>query len=108
VKTTSTTETLSVSDAVKRGLPGLARAAEGGSTIVVERNHQPVAAIIGAEHYRELQEAERDLRDLSIVLIRSVTDTGSRTSLDDSIVQFGFSRDDLERELDEDLTAGRE
>lgn len=101
-------QTLSMSDAAKRGVPGLARAAETGATFVVERNHRPVAAIIGVEQLRRYEEAERDLRDLSIVLIRSATDSGKRTSLEDVMTRFGFDREQLERELDEDIPAGRE
>lgn len=103
-----TTKTLSISDAAKRGIPGLARAAETGATFVVERNHRPVAAIIGVDQFHRYEEAERDLRDLSIVLIRSVTDSGARTSLDDVMARFGFDRAQVERELDDDVVAGRE
>lgn len=99
---------LSISDAAKRGVPGLARDAETGSSIVVERNHRPVAAIIGVNELHRYQEAERDLRDLAVVLIRTATDTGERTSLSDVLTRFGFDRATLERELDEDLAAGRE
>ena len=101
-------QNLSMSDAAKRGVPGLARAAETGATFVVERNHRPVAAIIGVEQLHRYQEAERDLRDLSIVLIRSATDTGARTSLDEVMARFGVDREKVGRELDEDLAAGRE
>jgi PHD/YefM family antitoxin component YafN of YafNO toxin-antitoxin module len=99
---------LSISDAAKRGVPGLARDAETGSSIVVERNHRPVAAIIGVNELHRYQEAERDLRDLAVILIRTATDTGERTSLSDVFTRFGFDRTALERELDEDLAAGRE
>jgi len=102
------TYSLSISDAAKRGVPGLARDAETGSSIMVERNHRPVAAIIGVNELHRYQEAERDLRDLAVVLIRTATDTGERTSLNDVFTRFGFDRATLERELDEDLAAGRE
>jgi len=99
---------LSVSAATKRGIAGLARDAETGSSITVERNHRPVAAIIGVNELHRYQEAERDLRDLAVVLIRTATDNGERTSLDDVFSRFGFDRATLEREVDEDLAAGRE
>ena len=105
--TKKVTQTLSVSDAAKRGVPGLARAAECGATFVVERNHQPVAAIIGVEQFHRYEAAERDLRDLAIVLIRTATDTGARTSLSEVMSRFGVEREEVERELDEDLAAGR-
>jgi len=102
------TYSLSVSDATKRGVAGLARDAETGSSITVERNHHPVAAIIGVSELHRYQEAERDLRDLAVVLIRTASDAGERTSLDDVFSRFGFDRDSLEREIDEDFAAGRE
>jgi hypothetical protein len=68
----------------------------------------PVAAVIGADRLLEYQEAERDLRDLSLVMVRMVTDNGHRTSLDDVFSRFGFDRETLRQELDEDLAAGRE
>jgi antitoxin (DNA-binding transcriptional repressor) of toxin-antitoxin stability system len=106
--TRTPTYSLSVSDATKRGIAGLARDAESGSSITVERNHRPVAAIIGVSELYRYQEAERDLRDLAVVLIRTATDNGERTSLDDVFSRFGFDRATLEREVDEDLAAGRE
>ena len=105
--TRTPTYSLSVSAATKRGIAGLARDAETGSSITVERNHRPVAAIIGVSELHRYQEAERDLRDLAVVLIRTATDSGERTSLDDVFSRFGFDRATLEREVDEDLAAGR-
>ncbi len=101
-------ETLSITDASSRGISGLARDAEAGATFLVERRNAPVAAIIGADRLYEYQEAERDLRDLSLVVARVMSDSGRRTSLDDVITLFGFDRDALAREVDEDLAAGRE
>lgn len=99
---------LSITDAAKRGVPSLARAAELGSEILVERRRQPVAAIIGVDRLRAYQEAERDLRDLSLVMVRAATDSGRRISLDDVFSRFGFDRESVEREVDGDLAAGRE
>jgi hypothetical protein len=99
---------ISITDAGKRGVSSLARAAELGSSFLVERRHTPVAAVIGADRLFEYQEAERDLRDLSLVMVRFVSDNGHRTSLDDVFSRFGFDRETLQKELDEDLAAGRE
>jgi len=101
-------ETLSITDAGKRGVSSLARDAEHGAAFLVERRHQPVAAIIGADRLLEYQEAERDLRDLSLVMVRLATDGGRRTSLDEVFSRFGFDREAVQHELDEDLAAGRE
>jgi hypothetical protein len=99
---------LSITDAGKRGVSSLARAAELGAAFLVERRHQPVAAIIGVDRLLAYQEAERDLRDLSLVMVRAATDNGRRTSLDEVFSRFGFDRETVEHELDEDLAAGRE
>ena len=66
------------------------------------------AAIIGVSELHRYQEAERDLRDLAVVLIRTATDNGERTSLEDVFSRFGFDRATLEREVDEDLATSRE
>jgi hypothetical protein len=57
---------------------------------------------------RGLDELEADLRDIALVLARMAGDDGRLTSLDDAIAGLGFDRSALERELDDDLAAGRE
>ncbi len=101
-------ETLSITDASSRGISGLARDAEAGVAFLVKRRNSTVAAIIGADRFYEYEEAERDLRDLSLVVARVMSDGGRRTSLDDVISRFGFDRAALAREVEEDLAAGRD
>ena len=84
--TSQPTYSLSISDAAKRGVSGLAR---------------------DADIFQVLSGLAPLHRDLAVVLIRTATDTGERTSLDDVIMKFGFNRTTLEHELDEDLAAGR-
>jgi hypothetical protein len=48
---------------------------------------------------------ERD-PDVDLVVGRLAADSGTRISLDDVISKFGFSREELERELDADIAAG--
>jgi hypothetical protein len=43
----------------------------------------------------EIDEAAADLHDLALVLARSVTDSGERTSLDDVLAAFGHTRESL-------------
>lgn len=86
---------LSVTDATKRGVAGLVADAEDGADLVVTRHHRPVAAVVGIRRLAELEEAAADLRDLALVLSRSVTDTGRRTSLDDVIIAFGHTRESI-------------
>ena len=86
---------ISVTDATKRGVAGLVADAENGAELVVTRHHRPVAVVIGAARLAELDEAAADLRDLTLVLSRAVTDTGHRTSLDEVIAAFGHTRESL-------------
>jgi len=99
---------LSVTDASAKGVAALVRDAEGGAEVVVERRRLPVAAVVSVRRLEALREAERDLRDIGLILARLATDTGERTALDDAISRFGFDRAALEAELDDDLVAGRE
>jgi len=99
---------LSVTEASSMGVAAIVRDAEMGTDIVVERHHQPVAAVISVRRLAVLQEAQRDLRDIGLILSRAATDSGKRTELSEVIASFGFDRAALESELDEDLAAGRE
>lgn len=99
---------LSITDASARGVSSLAHDAEIGGVVVLERRHEPVAAVIGVQRLEMLREAERDLRDLGIVLTRAATDDGVRHTLSDAFERFGFDRAALEAELDEDLATGLE
>jgi hypothetical protein len=47
------------------------------------------------------EEAAADLRDLALVLARSVTDSGRRTSFDDVLAAFGQTRDSIAAVEDE-------
>jgi len=97
---------LSVTEAAKRGLPRIVADAENGAAVVIERRGQKVAAVMAYERARALVQREDDVRDAILVLSRIVTDSGGRTGLDDVIAAFGFDRDELERELDAEITAG--
>ncbi|HET8657595.1 MAG TPA: hypothetical protein VFM55_01195 [Micromonosporaceae bacterium] len=86
---------VSVSEATQRGVAGLVADAEQGSDVIVTRRHQAVAAVVGMQRLREIEEAAADLRDLALVLARSATDTGERTSLDDILTAYGHTRESL-------------
>ncbi|MEP6666402.1 MAG: hypothetical protein ABJA81_08150 [Nocardioidaceae bacterium] len=64
--------------------------------------------MVSMRHLEELRRLEEDLRDAALVLARTATDSGHRTELDEAIVTFGFTRGELEVELDADLAAGRD
>ncbi|MBE1588476.1 type II toxin-antitoxin system prevent-host-death family antitoxin [Nonomuraea angiospora] len=86
---------LSVTEAAQRGVARLVAEAEQGTDLVVTRRHQPVAAVVSIRRLNELEEAAADLRDLALVLARSVTDTGARVSLDEVVAAFGHTRESL-------------
>lgn len=90
--------TLSVTEAAAKGVPGLVRDVEHGEDVIVARRGHPVAAVIGIRRVQELRALESDLRDLALVLTRAASDTGARTSVDDAIGMFGFTRKELEAE----------
>ncbi|CAB4998863.1 unannotated protein [freshwater metagenome] len=102
----SVEHSLSVIDAASRGVPALVREAEHGEALMVTRRGVPVAYVLGVSHWERLNELESDLRDVALLLARAATDTGARTSLDDAISSFGYTRDELEAELEADLTRG--
>ncbi|MCK2214680.1 type II toxin-antitoxin system Phd/YefM family antitoxin [Actinomadura sp. ATCC 31491] len=86
---------LSVTEAAQRGVARLVADAEQGTDLVVTRRRQPVAAVVSMRRVNELEEAAADLRDLALVLARSVTDTGERVSLDEVLAAFGHTRESL-------------
>ena len=59
-------------------------------------------------HLEELERLQQNLRDSVLLLSRLATDIGQRTDLDEAISSLGFDRDELEEELNTELTAGRE
>jgi prevent-host-death family protein len=92
---------ITVAEATKRGVAGLVADAEHGADIVVTRHRRPVAAVVGVHRLAEFEEAAADLRDLALVLARSVTDSRRRTSLDDVLAAFGHTRDSVAAVEDE-------
>jgi len=86
---------LTVTEATKRGVAGLVADAEQGDVLVVTRHRRPVAAVVGVRRLAEIDEAAADLRDLALVLARTVSDSGRRTSLDDVLTAFGHTRESL-------------
>ncbi|WP_425827554.1 type II toxin-antitoxin system Phd/YefM family antitoxin [Streptomyces fractus] len=96
------THELTVTEASQRGLAKLVSEAEQGSDLIVTRRHRPVAAVVGIDRLEELENAASDLHDLALVLARSTTDTGRRTSLDDVLAAYGHSRDTLSQPPDDE------
>ncbi len=92
---------LSVTEAAQRGVARLIADAEHGPGVIVTRRNQPVAAVLSVRHLAEIDRAAADLSDLALVLARSVTDTGRRTSADDVLAAFGQTRQSLAELPDE-------
>lgn len=93
-------EALSITEANRRGISGLVRSAEAGPAVILSRQGRVVAEIVSAREIRELRKGQEDLADALLALTRFLTDTGNRTDLDDAIEAFGFTRAELEAELD--------
>lgn len=93
---------LSVTEAARRGVAGLVHDAEQGSDIIVTRRQQPVAALVSTQRLAEIEQSVTDLHDLALVLARSATDTGERTSLNDVLAAFGHTRESLAQLSDDE------
>lgn len=71
--------------------------AASGRTIVVIKNSQPFAAIVGLDAVKRLShiaEAEENLRLWTLALVRSVSDNGERFDLDEVAREFGVDLDE--------------
>lgn len=86
-----TQDLISITEAVNRGLSRLVRDAESGRVPILLRNNRPVAAIVSIERLQELDDA----RDLALVAARMLTESGDRSSLDEVLQAFGYTREDL-------------
>lgn len=90
------THELSVTEAAQRGVAGLVAEAEQGADLIVTRRNKAVAVMIGIDRLAELESAASDLYDLALVMARSATDSGRRTSLEDVLAAYDLTIDDLE------------
>jgi len=93
-----------ISEVSKRGFSRLVAEAESGRDLLFMRAGKPAAAMVSVERMDRLQRleaAEEDLGLLALALVRSVTDNGNRTSLDDVLAGLGLTREELS-EVDPD------
>lgn len=94
--TVDTSRIVSISDASSKGLSALVDdACEYGYTIISRRN-APAAAVVSMDRYTAFQEAEEDVRDLTVLVDRLLMDDGQRVSLDDVLDKLGYTREELE------------
>ncbi|GAB2902303.1 type II toxin-antitoxin system prevent-host-death family antitoxin [Streptomyces mayteni] len=88
-------ESLTVTEAARRGVAGLITDAERGSPLVLTRRCRPVAVVVGSESLAALEKAVSDAGDLASALQRAADDAGGRTSLDEVLAAFGHTRESL-------------
>jgi prevent-host-death family protein len=86
---------LTVGEAAQRGVAKLVSEAEPGSDLIVTRRHRPVAVVVGIDRLAALEEAAADLHGLALVLARTATDTGRRTSIDEVLRALGHTRESV-------------
>jgi hypothetical protein len=89
---------LSVTDANRIGISKLISDAESGHDRVLMRNNKPVVAVVSMarlESLTRLEALQDDLELVALALGRSASDNGNRTDLDDVLVHFGLTREDL-------------
>lgn len=96
-------ETLSITEASRRGISGLASFAEEHKRVALSRHGKVVAELVDAVELEQLFRDRETLQDATLALVRVATDTGNRTDLDEVIEQLGFSRSELEAELEAEL-----
>jgi len=82
-------DTLSVTEAGRRGVARLVADAAHGDEVVVERHGTPVAAVIGIDRLRELEALRDDVRDLALAVARVADDDHRRVSLGEAMEAFG-------------------
>ncbi|MFN8026460.1 MAG: type II toxin-antitoxin system Phd/YefM family antitoxin [Acidimicrobiia bacterium] len=82
-------DTLSVTEAGRRGVARLVADAAHGDEVVVERHGAPVAAVVGIERLRELEALRDDVRDLALAVARVADDDQRRVTLGEAMEAFG-------------------
>jgi antitoxin (DNA-binding transcriptional repressor) of toxin-antitoxin stability system len=92
--------TMSITEASRAGVSALVSSAAAGDDVALSRHGRVVAQVVDATELAALRRDRETLRDAALVMARFATDDGSRTDLDDVIDAVGFSRVELERELD--------
>jgi antitoxin (DNA-binding transcriptional repressor) of toxin-antitoxin stability system len=89
---------ISVQDASEMGISKLLALAEQGQVKIVLRHNRPVAAVISISQLEDVQAAMEDLADAAAAEARVALSGGKRTSLDDVLNHFGYSRDELRQD----------
>lgn len=67
------------------------KVAEDGRDVIIAKNNKPTAALVGIDRLQELEDREENIALLALALVRTATDSGTRTSLDDFIAELGLT-----------------
>lgn len=94
---------ISVSEATAMGVSGLCSAVQKSRVIQIERHGKPFGFILSPDYYEELETIREDLLDSLLVISRMATFDGQTISLDNLLEEFGESREELMKEVEEDL-----
>lgn len=86
---------ISVTEASRLGVSALIRAAENGQDKTVLRNNEPVAVVMGFRHFEEQQRQIEDMEDIALTATRILTASPHRSSLDEILDRYGFTREEL-------------
>ncbi|MEX3516908.1 hypothetical protein VVR26_05505 [Corynebacterium camporealensis] len=96
--------TFTLAEASQTDLSDLVSYSEAGEVIALTRNGSTVAEIVPAAEMAQLRRTRKLLHDATLTLGRMATDSGARTELDDVISSFGLDRNELEAELNDELS----
>ncbi|PRX44236.1 prevent-host-death family protein [Prauserella shujinwangii] len=103
----NTDDIVSVTDAAKTFSSLVRDVTETGRNFVVVKNNKPAAVLADIGTFNRLErieEAEENLRLLSIALARTITDSGRRHDLTDVAAEFGVDLDEVDAEDEDDRT----
>lgn len=93
--TIDTERIVSMSVASSKGLSALVKDADEHGYTIISRRNSPAAAVLSIDRYTALQEAEEDVRDLTVLVDRLLNDDGQRVSLDAVLDKLGYTREEL-------------
>lgn len=94
---------ITVTEATQMGVSGICAAAEEAQVIHVERHGKPFGVVLSPSYYEELENLREDLLDTVLITSRMATHDGTTVSLDDLIEEFGFNKEELMKEVEQEL-----
>lgn len=61
--------------------------------LIIAKNNRPTAALVGIGRLQDIEDREENLSLLTLALVRTATDSGNRTDLDDFIAELGLTEE---------------